>query len=170
MRESLPVVVHLKNTSGEGILSNANLIEWYKFFKACQKFKGIKFILIGNEKIGTRIEKLPNIIVTNQKRSDISKDLGFIQTAYFFMGMASGPCIMAIFNDVPYVIFKDPNQHSKDMQKELGTKDYFSFAKGPQKILRTKHTSSILMSEFLHLLHSTNRVEWQKRISKKFNE
>lgn len=162
----LPIVVHLKNTADKKNLSNANLVEWYKFFKSCQKFENIKFILIGNENVGDQICELPNIIVTNHQGIDIGKDLAFIQTACFFMGMASGPSNMAIFNDVPYVIFKDPAHHKNEMQQELKNKDHFSFAKPYQKIICKLHDHRLLMATFLNLHKGVSKSDWQQRLKR----
>ena len=76
-----------------------------------------------------------------------------------FLGMASGPCNVAIFSKIPYAIYKNPDHHSKEMKRELGTKDHFSFAGSYQKIYRMKETEANLREHFFsiydHLCNSS---------------
>lgn len=165
VRPALPVLVHLKNVSRERSQSNANLEEWAAFFEVCIGRHDVKFILIGNEGIDNRIRRLPNIIVTQDLGSSVARDLALIQTACIFMGMASGPCSMAIFSDIPYLICKHPDHHPEQMARELGESDRFSFATQSQKILRAFETRQILMSEFTRLYAQVDRQSWERRLT-----
>jgi len=163
---SKPVVVHLKNKPGENGLSNADLNTWFKFFKTCSSRKDIVFVLIGNEEVDKRMLDLPNVLLARDIGSDLTSDLALIQTAYLFMGMASGPCNMAIFSAVPYIIFKNPGHHEKEMMLELKGKDRFNFASSSQKLLQVSESSKLLMREFDRVGNTANTRAWQKRIKR----
>ncbi len=154
LKSEMAVVVHLKNVSSHLGQSNANCDEWFKFFRYCSSRYNAKFILIGNDEPGEEIRKLKNVVVASDESHDIGRDLALIQTASFFMGMASGPCNMAIFGKVPYVIFKDPDHHRLEMQEELGDNDHFIFSGSLQKILRVVQTEQILIEQWQQFLES----------------
>lgn len=160
---SMPVVIHLKNNPNEENCSNANFDEWFSFFRACNLHYDVKFILIGNEEIDKRIHNLPNTILARDFGSNLSRDLALIQTACIFMGMASGPCQMALFSDVPYVIYKNPDHHAKEMQLEMGREDQFPFASSLQKVLRVFETQENLMSVFDFLYTNVKRSDWGRK-------
>ena len=143
----LPVVVHLKNNPRHQNQSNANLPAWFEFFAHCRREK-VKFILIGNEDPGLEIRGLPNVVLSRDDGDDLGRDLALIEMAFLFMGMASGPCNLAIFSDVPYMIFKNPGHHAQEMKRELGDKDHFVFAGPLQKMLRVVETGTGLIKEW----------------------
>lgn len=142
-----PIVVHLKNNQKDR-LSNADFGDWFAFMSFAVKKYDVSFILIGNESIPAKIAKLPQVYLARKFGSTLFYDLGLITRAFLFMGMASGPCNMAIFSPVPYLIFKDPDHHSEEMEKELGDRDYFPFATSYQKLLRVNQSAHMLKTEF----------------------
>ncbi|MBC8228373.1 hypothetical protein H8E77_02350 [bacterium] len=162
---SIPVVVHLKNNPHQGGGSNANFDEWLSFFEACITRYNVKFILIGNEELDNRICKLPNTLVTRDLGSTLARDLALIQTGFIFLGMASGPCNIALFSDIPYVIYKNPYHHAEEMVSELGEGYRFPFATSFQKVLRIFETRENLISEFAHLYTPINRQDWERRLA-----
>ena len=162
---SLPVVVHLKNNPNLKGCSNANFESWYNFFLSCYGQYDVKFILIGNEPIDPQITQLPNVLVARDCGSYLSRDLALIQTSYIFMGMSSGPCNMALFSGIPYVIYKNPDHDVEEMSSELGTNIRFPFAAPVQKFLRIFETSQGLMSEFADLHAHINRLDWEARLA-----
>ncbi len=147
----LPVIVHLKNNPDTKGQSNANMNVWYEFFKTCGMLRDLKFILIGEDWISAAIKGLPNVILSRLLGSDLAGDLALIQAGPIFMGMSSGPCNMAIFNNHPYVIFKNPNHHAKEMAKELRGEDRFLFSTSGQRLLRQAETPGILLRELAEL-------------------
>lgn len=162
----LPVVVHLKNNPNEVGCSNAKFEAWLNFFESSIDRYEVKFVLIGNEAIDERIEQLPNVVVTQALDGTLSRDLALIQVAYLFMGMSSGPCNMALFSDVSYVIYKNPDHHPEQMALELGEADHFPFATPFQRFLRVFETKENLISAFHHLYTHLNRQAWEQRLAK----
>ncbi len=147
-----PVVVHLKyNPKCTKDCSNADFDAWYEFFKVCRQYKNIVFVLIGNDVVDRRIIKLSNVVVARDYGGNLIRDLGLIQMGYLFMGMASGPCNMAIFSKTPYIIYKDPPQHNAEMLMELGRKNRYSFANSYQQFWRIYHTRENLLRKFLRV-------------------
>lgn len=164
LKGHLPVVVHLKNNPFAKSESNANFDIWSEFFEICYGEYDVKFILIGNEEIPDKICQFENVILSKDYDGNLSRDLALIQIAFIFMGMSSGPCNMAIFNDVPYVIFKNPDHHAEEMKKELGEHDRFLFAKPFQTILRQFETRDLLVSNFENIYSNLDKNAWKKKI------
>jgi hypothetical protein len=142
------VVIHLKNNQNAKNCSNADFDAWYGFFKHYAKKTEIKFILIGNDPIDSRILTLLNVIVTKNHESNISRDLALISQAAIFMGMSSGPCNIAIFSDTPFIIYKNPDHDVEEMKLELGKNNRFVFSTASQKFLRIFETVENLIQEF----------------------
>lgn len=161
---TLPVVVHLKNNPRERGCSNARFREWAAFFKTCEHRYDAKFILVGNEDIDDIVCKLSNVVVAREYGSSLPYDLALIQTAFIFMGMASGPCNMALFGDTSYLIYKNPDHHAEQMALEFGAADCLPFATQQQKFLRKFETAAGLMSEFAVLFSDANRDRWERRL------
>lgn len=161
----IPVVVHLKNNPNEQGSSNADFDAWLAFFKACYQQYDVMFIVIGGEEIDQRVRRLPNTLVARDFGSNLSRDLALIQTAFVFMGMASGPCNMALFSETPYIIYKNPDHDAEQMALELGQHDRFPFATPFQKVLRVFETRENLMSEFAHVYTHVNRQDWERRLA-----
>ncbi|MDP3920164.1 MAG: hypothetical protein Q8R76_05095 [Candidatus Omnitrophota bacterium] len=145
------IAVHLKNKirpSGKPDWYNARLDEWETFFRTIRGRYDVKFILVGNERVPDGIRNLENIIVTHECGGTILKDLALIENTQAFMGVASGPCQMAMFGRRPYVIFKNPERHVDRMFEELGNRNQYVFAAPTQRFLRRFETSATLLEEF----------------------
>lgn len=163
---SIPIIVHLKNhirASGQPDWYNACLEEWQAFFQTAQSRYDAKFLLIGNEAIPKNIQVLPNVIVMQDSDSNLLKDLALIPLSYAFMGVASGPSNMAIFNRLPYVIYKNPEHHVQMMRKELGTSDQFVFATPHQKFYRRFETCNDIFKEFDRIWKNNSTLDWKSR-------
>ncbi len=161
---NLPVVMHLKNNPRHQGQSNANLPAWFEFFAHRSSRDKVKFILIGNEDPGEEIRGLANVVLTQDDRDDLGRDLALIEMAFLFMGMASGPCNLAIFSNVPYMIFKNPDHHTQEMKRELRGQDHFVFARPLQKMLRVVETGAGLIKEWEHFLTHLSPQDWQVRL------
>jgi len=163
---SLPVAVHLKYQPDQQGYSNANFEEWLAFLEASIARFDVKFILIGDDEIDGRIRALPNVLVSRHAGSTLATDLALIQTSFAFVGMATGPCNMALFSETPYVIYKNPGHDAEEMLLELGDSDRFSFARPFQRVLRMFETRENLLAEFAHIYAHVSRQVWETRLSK----
>jgi len=145
-----PVAIHLKNNHLTPNDSNANVKEWYNFLNCCwdRQFP-VQFFLVGDDQIEEAILSLPNVTRTRNENLNILDDLIIIEQASLFMGMCSGPFQIALFNDKPYIVFKNPTHHKNEMIKEIGVQNKYPFATEKQKILRVIETKEILLKELL---------------------
>jgi hypothetical protein len=147
--ESFLVAVHLKNSAPSVNMShlcNAHLQVWLDFFSLMEKYKpNIRFIGLGDDELPLQYSALSNFQLSrSQGFSSIVDDIGLIQTADAFMGVASGPAQFAIFRNTPYLIAKNPKFHTEEMQIELGDQQSFSFAKNNQYFIRQFESLSML--------------------------
>lgn len=161
----MPIVVHLKNSPNQQHCSNADLGAWLDFLNNSHKSYDTVFILIGNEEATQRMRNLPNVLISKDFNSNLSRDLALIQMSFMFMGTASGPSTMAVFSDTPYAIYKDPDHHAEEMKDELGDSNHFAFAKPLQRILRVFQTRESLMTEFDYFYSHINRGAWEERFA-----
>jgi hypothetical protein len=169
---STPVVVHLKNyirPSGQPDWYNACMEEWQAFFDTAQSRYDAIFLLIGNEFIPQDIRTLPNVLVAQDLGSNLLKDLALIPLSYTFMGVASGPSNMAIFNPAPYLIYKNPEHHVEMMRKELGSSDHFVFATPYQKFYRRFETGNDILNEFDCIWQNNPVSDWKNRFQSQLN-
>lgn len=137
------LIVHLRNKPG-ALMGNANLDAWHKYFLTMEQ-EHVHFFLIGNENLGSGIERLPQITITEKIGLSLPEELALISQGSAFMGMSSGPGNAAIFGKKPYVIFKHPRYHAEVMKRELGNKDHFNFAEKGQYFERRIDTVPALM-------------------------
>lgn len=147
----LPVVCHLKNNPKDS-LSNAKTAEWLRFFqlKAIRELP-IHFVLIGNDPLDPSLTQLPNVTATQLTGGNIGLDLSLVLRAFIFMGMSSGPCQVALFSCVPYLIWKHPGHHTLEMQREFGDWGHFAFASDCQKFMQDWDTAENLAQAFFGL-------------------
>lgn len=163
---AVPVVVHLKNTGAGPLQSDADFKEWWAFFiHAAQTHPAVRFVLIGDDPIPAGYPPLDNVLRPTGGARCLAQDLALIQLAHSFLGMSSGPCQMALFSDVPYVIYKNPAQHVEHITREIGSRDRFPFAVGPQYFLRVTENRDNLHANFSRLWNEQGPECWQRRIA-----
>jgi len=156
--EWYPIAVHLKN-GNVNKQSNANQTEWLKFFEDCRYKKlPVIFILIGNDFYDKGFNDCPNCIITQQHGGYLGLDLSLIQMSLLFMGMSSGPCNMAVLSDLPYLIWKHPDHHTKKMNRELNSNGQFPFANDQQKIIRENDCLEALVCQFAWLFNKVKNL------------
>ena len=162
----VPIAVHLKNKFRSGERPdwyNARMESWASFFRLIDNQYEVKFILIGNEPLPESIRECSNVVVSQDFGSNLLRDLALIESSFAFMGVASGPCQMAMFRKSPYVIFKNPEHHIERMFEELGSKEEYCFASAGQRFLRQFETVEKLMEEFEKIADLHPQLESQKR-------
>lgn len=150
-KDSIVITVHLKNRLGQQ--SNAQMEQWFQFFKYCQKNQPIvKFVIIGNDILPKKIKYLSNIIVSKDYGNTIVQDLLLIESSKAYFGMCSGPFQIALFNQKPYLVFKNPSHHVQEMIEEIGFGNRYPFSQPNQNILREFETAQKITNGFNHLL------------------
>ena len=142
------VSVHLKNNHLD-TRSNADPQAWARFFKYCEtKFPLVKFVLIGNDLISSDILQRSNVVATSMHEGNLILDFAIISNSFLFMGMSSGPCNFAIMSNKPYLIWKHPGHHTKEMEIEFSGHQQFLFAKQTQKFFIDWDTQQNLSNQF----------------------
>jgi hypothetical protein len=147
-RGRLSVAVHLKNNPQISGQSNANIDSWLTFMSDCQNEYEIQFFLVGDDPTDARFRGLLNVTIAQDDRLTLERHLALIQVAGLFMGMMSGPANMALFGKNPYLIFKNPDHHAREMAAELGENDHYPFALPHQRVLRAWDTTENLAAAF----------------------
>jgi hypothetical protein len=147
-RGRVPVAVHLKNSPGILGQSSANIEAWLAFMACCEREHPVQFVLVGDDPTDARFLSLPNVTIARNDGATLDRYLAIIQAAPLFMGMMSGPANMALFGTNPYVIFKNPDHHAREMAMELGESDHYPFALAHQRVLRIWDTPQSLASAF----------------------
>jgi len=165
----MPIAVHMKNVDQISGCSNANVDAWHDFFVGCLGLGDVVFFLIGNDPVDARIKKLSNVVITKDHGGYLPLDLALIQTSAMFMGMSSGPCNMAIFGENPYVIFKNPEHDTAEMDVEIGEAKAFLFAEQNQRFLRVAETKKVLLNEFEQINVPHVKHLWKERFKKMQN-
>lgn len=144
--------IHLKNVVGQSNLdSNANMQSWHEFFEEHARPGKTEFILLGNDAGSDAVQLIPGVHSAKSMNIPLSVQLSLVQLCNGFLGMASGVCPAAILSDTPYVLFKHPEHHVAEMQRELGAKDHFCFAHARQKVWRVHDSPANLSRAFTTL-------------------
>ncbi|SDT94556.1 hypothetical protein SAMN05444156_0963 [Verrucomicrobium sp. GAS474] len=150
-RDRKIIAVHLKN-SFQDPLSNADFHAWGAFF---QRYVGhpFLFVLVGNESLPVSFSTLSNVVVLAEYGLNLGRDLAVIRAADAFLGMATGPCNMALCGSKPYLIFKNPHHHVEEMLRE-----YKHFNRPP---FASPHQNMYRVFEDAHLLELLFQSLWQ---------
>jgi len=141
------ISLHLKNASKGDTESNANFLVWQQFIESCAS-SDVHFLLIGDDPVPRSIKNLPHVTSLSDENISLTAQLVCIQESSAFMGMASGPCNVAVLSQVPYLIFKHPSHHAEIMKKELGNANRYGFSVKNQYILRRYETFKLLSGFF----------------------
>lgn len=146
--------IHLKNVPNiPPDESNADQNAWKQFFEQCLTREDTRFLLVGSDTVDRNILDLPNVRHSSEFGLTLTEQCAAISLSSGFLGMASGFCQAAVFEDLPYVVFKNPPHHAEQMDAELGGEDFFPFAKDNQKLWRKWDTRENLTSALELILH-----------------
>lgn len=144
----LSVAVHLKCNPAVTGQSNANAAAWLAFMERCEREHQAYFVLVGDDPVPAQFRSLSNVTLAKDDGISLERSLALIQAAGLFMGMMSGPANMALFGTNPYLIFKNPDHHAREMAEEIGNSDRYPFARIGQRVLRVWDTTENLIEAF----------------------
>jgi hypothetical protein len=129
--------------------SNTDWIIWEEFFELMYSLHpDITFCLMGDDSIGMSIEHKKNIVIAKNKELLLNEQLYLASQSAGFLGMASGVCCAANFSKVPYVIFKHPEHHKREMLDELGQNETYEFSHSCQRLLRSNQSLDLFTQSF----------------------
>lgn len=111
---SFVVTVHLRNrkyetdTFAADVFRDADFDVWSEFFsRAVTRFPEVVFLLVGRPVEWPRnFFRRSNIIPLKGMGLGLQEELAMIQCCDLFMATNSGPAVMAVFSETPYVIFQ----------------------------------------------------------------
>jgi len=113
VRPRFPVSLQLRNNTLFPE-RNSNLDEWLEFVSFCDSRFPVTFVLIGDqEEIDPRFRDRPNVLISKDYGTTVEQDLALIQASMMHMGSVSGPSMLAIFRDAPYLIYRFRVQHEE---------------------------------------------------------
>lgn len=166
VRPYSPIVVHLRNCSvpfSDGIERNALLDEWLSFFKFCTKsvYRNIQFIIIGTlQEIDPRFRALKNVIFSKDYGTTAEQDCALIQTSVMYMGVNSGPTIMARYCGVPYIHFEafEPSHHDAPPKGEQ-----LPYATPLQRMVWRRGTKEVIAKNFVEIFNQIDVSEWKRQ-------
>ncbi len=164
----LPVVVSLRWHPHARSERNAERDVWLGFFDLCKSaFPNVVFVVIGTrEEVFEELRHRRNVIVAKDHGSTLLNDLALIRTSLLYMGMESGVSEIAVFSDVPYLLFGREEIARKAWELEPDTN--YKFATEHQKAFYASSfiiTSDSLLREFSNLYNQLDIDKWRKKTS-----
>lgn len=162
---TVPVALSMKKTS-HAEERNADSAAWLSFIDRCKvDFSEVTFVIVGlREEVFDGLRERPNVIIAKDYGTSIIEDLALIYTSLMYIGTTSGINAIALFSDLPYLIFQWPQIHKLGLK--LG--ESFSFATDMQKIFSSTIlvTPELLLDEFKKLYSKLDRGKWFSRTFK----
>jgi len=135
--------------------SNAVWDVWRSFLKkALVSYSNIQFVIFGDDEIELDLDAFHNVAAAKDMSLTLSEQLAIIGELSGFLGLASGICTAANFSQVPHVIIKHPNHHSKEIAQELGTGEMFPFSMKSQVLWRKVQTTDLLEEAVKFIMRS----------------
>jgi len=163
----VPVTLSLKQTS-HCVECNADPHTWLAFIDRCKlDFPEVVFVVVGlREEIFPGLRERANVIIAKDFGTSVIEDLALIRSSLLYMATSSGVNIIAMFSDLPYLIFQ--MEVSNYLRHGLKPLDKFSFVLDTQKIFstETKVTPEVLFSEFKQIYSKLDKAQWKSRTSK----
>lgn len=159
---TVPVTLSLRQTSGD-TERNANPNVWLSFIDKCNiDFPEVIFVVVGlKEEVFNGLRKKPNVTIAKDFGTSIKEDLALIRTSLMYMGPESGVNVIAVFSDLPYLIFQLQEYYLH--RYGLKTGENYPFATDKQKIFSStiKITPELLFNEFKDLYSKLDRNKWR---------
>ena len=148
------ITVHLKRVPPFDVNeSNAQAQIWAEALKSYLNFfSELNVILVGNDPTPAEIELSPRIIRADEIGLTLGEQMNLIQNSMGFIGTASGICSGAVFSEVPYFIYKSPEHHKEQFERELENNKDFTFSMSNQKIIRKIPEARILIENMKSFL------------------
>ena len=167
-KEAVAVTLSLKQTS-HCIGNNAEPATWLVFIDQCRlDFPEVVFVIVGlREEVFAGLRDRPNVIIAKDSGTSAIEDLALIRASLLYLGISSGVNIIAMFSDLPYLIFQ--MDVSNYLRHGLKVGDKFSFVLDTQKIFsaEVKVTPELLFSEFKQIYSKLDKIRWCSITSEK---
>lgn len=159
--KTVPVTLTLRLTGFDE--RNANPSVWLSFIDKCKiEFPEVIFVVAGLREEGfDDLRKRSNLIIAKNFGTSLIEDLALIRTSLMYMGTTSGVNTIALFSDIPYLIFQWPI-YDLNHKWALKLGESFSFATDRQKVfnITIPVTPELLFDEFKELYSKLDRNKW----------
>ena len=163
----LPVVVSLRWHPHAAIHRNAERNVWLTFFDLCKSaFPDVIFVVVGSrEEVFEELRHRSNVMVAKDYGSTLLDDLALIRTSLLYIAQESGISIIAVFSDIPYLLFGREEVARKALKLEPGSN--WKFATQYQKVFYSDFevTPHSLLEEFSSLYNQLDTDKWQEKAS-----
>ena len=158
LNSQFPIVVHLRNSKNEPE-RNSKIDEWIAFFEFCNNKYPIKFLIICSaDEIDNRLRDYSNVMIMKDWYTTVEQDLSLIESSVMFMGGPSGPSTMALFQEVPYIIF-----NFRPSNETITKGSNLMFANNLQRLIWEPETKEILSTEFLEIFSKIDLSKWEDK-------
>ncbi len=159
----VPVSVQLRSNPRFGQSNNSIITEWLEFFRRCEATYPAMFTVIGaSAEIDDRFRACNNVVIAKDHHTSVEQDLALIHTAALHLGADSGPVVMAIFGDKPYLAV--PSRLSPHLHRDMiveGSFHRFYFANPLQRYYSGHETADLLSREFARMWEAMDRAPSQ---------
>ena len=164
-KDTVPVVLSLRRPySMLERIRNADPKVWLAFIDKCKEvYKDIIFVIVGLRiEVFQGLRERSNVVIAKDYGTSIIEDLALIRSSYCYLCTASGPASIAIFSDLPYLIFQQPEIERYGLSEGKN----FDFATENQKLFSTNVpvTPELLYNEFSKLYEGLDRNKWKEAI------
>ena len=152
------VCVHMRKRSNElekyagQDFRDAKIEHWLDFFKIVEeRYPDVMFLPIGRPVEWPReLHHRRNVLIIKNMGYGLIEELALIKECDLFMGSNSGPAVIAIFGDKPYIIFQVPEnaQSSAGLYGIKVGEEKLPFAKNFQQIKWSESSVELLVESF----------------------
>ena len=162
-KNAIPVTLTLRR-SRDFDERNADIKVWMDFLDRCGTvFPNVTFVVAGlREEARDDLRTRPNVILSKDHGTSVMEDLALIRASLLYMGTNSGVNTIALFSDLPYLIFQFPADKLHTVGFKTGKN--FSFATANQKVFTTDImvTPDLLFEEFKGVYSSLDIAGWHE--------
>ncbi len=166
--KTIPVSLSFKLTNHD-TTRNADLKEWCKFIEKCNiNHPEICFVIVGlRDEIVPEMQKWNNVVFAKEFSTTIVEDLALIQFSIMYMATTSGINTSAHFSNLPYLIFRYPNESINILSSENTKVPYYQ--KKQQQNIKFNENAELLYDEFIKIYSQLDKKEYLKKITKANN-
>jgi hypothetical protein len=126
---------------------DSKYIAWRDFMKSHPEQKFI--IVCDRSEVDERL-RMPNVVFANDHLVNSAEGMALIQASRFHMGASSGPCVMCMFRDKPYVLYNSQRaQDSAEGIRYNGSKAFYPYSKPFQWNRIDRETPELLLQDFM---------------------
>jgi len=167
-KKAVPVALSLKQTA-HSLDRNADPAVWLSFIDKCNlDFPEVIFVLLGlRGEVFDGLRDRPNVIIAKDFGTSLMEDLALIRTSFLYMATVVGVTAIALFSDLPYLMFQ---WQTFSLRKcGLQSREAFSFATDKQKVFddTISVTPELLLDEFKKIYSNLDRNRWHDEVLKK---